>query len=69
MKSDQDNCHLYFLGCKQENIWAKIGKTKTWKSKKQELSDVEINRTLCFDEYIDSLCKNPGKKLWVLVRI
>ena len=56
-------------GFKYENIWAKIGKAKIWESKKQKLLGVEIDRTLSFDEHIASLCKKPGKKLSVLVRL
>ena len=56
-------------GFKYENIWAKIGKAKIWESKKQKLLGVETERTLSFDEHIASLCKKPGKKLSVLVRL
>ena len=56
-------------GFKYENIWAKIGKTKIWESKKQKFLVVEIDRTLSFDEYIASLCKKAGKKLSVLARL
>ena len=52
-----------------ENIWAKNGKTKIWESKKQKLLGVEIDRPLNFDEYIASLCKKAGKKLFVLARL
>ena len=44
-------------------------KQKIWESKKQKLLGVEIDRTLCFDEYIASLSKKAGKKLSVLARL
>ena len=69
MKLNQEKCHLLVSGFKYENIWAKIGKAKIWESKKQKLLGVEIDRTLSFDEHIASLCKKPGKKLSVLVRL
>ena len=68
MKLNQDKCHLLVLGFKYENIWANIGKTKIWESKKQKILGVEIGRTLSFDEYIASLRKKAGKKLSVLGR-
>ena len=32
---NQDKCQLLISGFKHENVWAKIGKTKVWESKKQ----------------------------------
>ena len=61
MKLNQDKCHLLFLESMYENIWAKIHLKKKL-GKKQKLLDVENGRTLCFDEYIASLCKNAGNK-------
>ena len=63
MKLNQDKCHLLVSGFKYENVWAKIGKTKIWESKKQKLLGVEIDRTVSFDEHIASLCRKAGKKL------
>ena len=52
MKLNQDKCHLLVSGHKHENIWAKIGKMKIWKSNKQKLLSVVIDRNLNFDEYV-----------------
>ena len=57
------------LTCSVKNIWAKIRNTKIWESKKQKLLGAQIDRTLSFDEYIASLCKKAGKKLFVLARL
>ena len=69
IKLNQDKCRLFVSGFKYENVWAKIGKTKIWETKKQKLLDVETDRTLSFDEYIASLCRKAGKKLSVLARL
>ena len=69
VKLNQGKCHLIVSGFKYENVWAKIGKTKIWKSKKQKLLGVAIGRTLCFDEDITSLCKKARKKLSLLARL
>ena len=69
IKLNQDKCHLLVSRLKYENVWAKIGKTKIWESKKQKLLVVEIDRTLSFDEHIASLCGKAGKKLSVLARL
>ena len=47
----------------------KLVKQKFGKSKKQKLLDVEIDRTLSFDEYIASICRKAGKKKSVLARL
>ena len=39
------------FGFKYENVWAKIGETKIWESKKPKLLVVEIDRTFSLDEY------------------
>ena len=36
MKLNQDYCHLIISGHKSQAIWAKIGRTKIWESKKTE---------------------------------
>ena len=69
MKLNQDKCHLLVSEFKQENVLAKIRKTKTWESKKKKLLGVEIDRTLRFDKYIGSLCKKTEKKLFVLEKL
>ena len=48
-KLNQDKCHLLVPGFKYESIWAKIGKTKIWESKKQKLLGAEIDKTLSFE--------------------
>ena len=42
MKLNQEKCHLLVSRHKHENIWAKIGQTKIWESRKQKLLGVEI---------------------------
>ena len=43
MKLNQEKCHLSVSGHKHENIWAKIGQTRIWESRKQKLLGVEID--------------------------
>ena len=64
MKLNQDKYHLLV----SELFWAKLGKRKIWKFKKQKLLGLEIDRTLSFDEYV-SLCRKTGDKLSVLVSL
>ena len=44
MELNQDKCHLIIYGHKSEEIWAKIGQTKTWKSKNKKLLGLLIDR-------------------------
>ena len=69
MKINRDKCHLLVSGNKHETVWAKIGETKIWESKKQKLLGVVIDRNLNFDEYVFDLCKKAGRKLSVLARL
>ena len=69
MKLNQEKCHLLVSGYKHENIWARIGQTKIWESRKQKLLGVEIDSNLNFDLYVSSLCKKAGKKLSLLARL
>ena len=68
MKVNQDKSYLLFSGYKHENIWARTGEIGIWESSKQKISGVVIDRYLSFNEYVSSLCKNPGRKLSVLRR-
>ena len=55
VKLNQDKCHLLVSGCKQENIWARIGEVKIWESSKQKLLRVVIDRDLSFNECVSSV--------------
>ena len=68
-KLNQEKCHLLVSGYKRENIWARIGQTKIWESRKQKVLGVEIDSNLNFDLYVSSLCKKEGKKLCILARL
>ena len=52
---------LTCFGFKYENVWAKIGETKIWESKKPKLLGVEIDRTFSLDEYNRWLLPYVGK--------
>ena len=51
MKLNQENCHLLVSGYKHKNIWARIGQTQIWESRKPKLLGVEIDSNLNFDLY------------------
>ena len=61
MKSSEEKFHLLISGDKHELLWANIGRSKIWESKKQKLLGIVINRNL--------QRKNAGRKLSVLVKI
>ena len=68
-KLNQDKCHSLLSGHKHEMIWAKIGQTKIWESRKQKLLEIIIDRNLGFDEYGLNQCKKAARKLSALTRI
>ena len=69
MELNEDKCHLIISGHKSEAIWAKIGQTKIWESKKQKLLGVVNDSQLSFDKYIILFCQKTGKKLSALARL
>ena len=69
MTLNQDKYHLLISIYKHENTWARIGEVKNWDSLKQKLLGVVIDRDLSFNEYVSSLCKRAGRKLFVLSRL
>ena len=69
IKLNQDECHFLLSGRKHEMIWANIGQTKIWESRKQKLLGIIIDRNLCFGEYVLNQCKKAGRKFSALTRI
>ena len=69
MKLNQYKCHFLLSGHKHKMIWANIGQTKIWESRKQKLLGIIIDRNLRFDEYVLNQCKKAGRKLSALTRI
>ena len=69
MNLNQDKYHLIISGHKYEEIWAKIGQTKIWKSKNKKLLGVITDCQLNFAEYLILVCKKAGKKLSALARL
>ena len=49
MKLNKDKCNLLVGGYKHKSIWAKIGDARIWRSNKQKLLGVHIDKTLSFD--------------------
>ena len=48
MKLNQDKCHFLLSGHKHEMIWANIGQTKLWESRKQKLLAIIFDRNFPF---------------------
>ena len=69
MKSNQDKYHFLLSGHKHEKIWANVGQSKIWESRKQKLLGIIIDRNLRFHEYVLNQCKQAGRKLNALTRI
>ena len=62
-KLNERKYNLFISGHMHELLWANIWRSKTWKSEKQKLLRIVIDRNLRFDEYILSQCKKTGRKL------
>ena len=69
MKLNQDKCQLLVSGYKNENLWANTGNEKVWKSNKQKVLGLDIDRNLNCNEHASSLCRKAVNKLSVLARL
>ena len=67
MKLNQEKCRFLLSGNKQNIIWANIGQTKIWESRKQKLLGIIIERNLRLDEYLLNQRKKVGRKLRALL--
>ena len=52
MKLNQYKCHFLLSRYKHEMIWANLGQTEIWESRKQKLLRTINDRNLRFDEYV-----------------
>ena len=50
-------------------MWAMIGQTRIWESRKEKLLGVHIDNELNFDYHIEQLCDRGGKTLSALARV
>ena len=67
-KLNEHKCHLLVAGHRYEILWASIGETRIWKSKKEKLLGLTIDRNLNIDDHVFTLCKKAGRKLSALSR-
>ena len=67
MKLNQEKCYLLVPGHKQENVWARIGQTKSGSVTKTTWCRNSLKFKI--EKYVSSLCKKAAKKLSVLARL
>ena len=68
MKLNKDKCNFLLSGYKHEMLFAKIGRSRIWQSKKQKLLGVTIDKDIKSEEHIVKQCKKAGQKLSTLAR-
>ena len=69
MKLNGGKCLLLLSDYKHEVMWANIGQSQIWESKRQKLLGVVIDRNMKFDEYILIQCKKVERELCALGRV
>ena len=69
MKLNEGKCHVLVAGHRDETLWANIGETRIWESKNKKLLGLTIDKNLCFDDHVFTLCKRAGRKPSALSRI
>ena len=69
MKLNEDKCHLLVSGYKFENVWALVGNTKIWESRREKLLGIHIDNDLNFKYHVDEICNKAGSKLSALSRV
>ena len=69
MKLNQDKSHFLLYGHKHEVIFAKVGRSKIWKSCTEKLLRIIIDWNLKFNDYILTQFKKAGRKTKALARV
>ena len=66
MELNSSKCHLLLAGHKYEHIWAKVGESVIWESKKEKLLGLIIDNKLKFNDHVALICKKAGRKITAL---
>ena len=69
MKLNEEKCELLVCDYRFEQIWIKIGDSKTWEKSMVKLLGVTIDNELKFDKYVAEICAKANRKLSVLLRL
>ena len=68
MKLNQSKCHFLTCGT-PECLWLKVGEEKIWESRSEQLLGITVDKELCFDLHLRTLCKKVNQKVSALARI
>ena len=63
MKFNEEKCELLLCGYRFEQLWIKVGDSKTWKKSLVKLLGVTIDNELKFDKYVAEICAKANRKL------
>ena len=66
MKLNSKKCHLLLAGHKYEHMWANVGESVIWESKKEKLLGLIIDNKLKFNDHVALLCKKAGRKINII---
>ena len=69
MKLNSKKCHLLLAGHKYEHMWANVGESVIWESKKEKLLGLIIDNKLKLKDHVALLCKKAGRKITALSRL
>ena len=69
IKLNEDKCHFLLYRYKHKMMLVNTGQSRIWKSEKQKLLGVTIDKHLKFQEHIVKQCKKPEQKLSTLARV
>ena len=69
MKLNEEKCHLIIAGHKFESVWAMIGESRIWESRREKLLGVYIDNDLNFKFHINQICIKAERKVAALARM
>ena len=69
MKLNEEKCELLVCGYRFEQLWIKVGDSKTWEKTLVKLLVVTMDNELKFDKYVTEICAKTNRKLSVLLRL
>ena len=69
MKLNEEKCELLVCGYRFEQLWIKVGDSKTWEKSLVKLLVLTMDNELKFDKYVTEICAKVNRKLSVLLRL
>ena len=66
MKLNETKCHLLIMGHKFEQVFAMVGDSRIWETRREKLLGIHIDNKLNFNHHVQQICANAGENYRLL---